>query len=145
MFFFLLLQFFLAPPECCPVPRWFSTRFSEVFESFVAVTRQLLSNVHIVSLYPTDASMFEPDGRHFKSFVGKDYIDHLFAAADSGMIKVDLDSDVRLSADENRLTVVESRVDLVRRDLGQSNKRLNVVVARAAEDGDALINEKYDF
>ena len=61
------------------------------------------------------------------------------------MVRVDLDSDELLAADDNRLTVVEGRVDLVRRDLSQNSSRLDVVVARAAEDGDALINEKYDF
>ena len=87
--------------------------------------------------------MFEPDGRHFKSFVGKDYIDHLLGSAEAGMIRIDLDADERMMASENRLTVVESRVDLVRTDLGRSNQRLDVVVARAAEDGDANVNVRY--
>ena len=60
-------------------------------------------------------------------------------------IRIDLDTDDRMAASDNRLTVVEGRVDLVRRDLGRSHQRLNVVVARAAEDGDAIINEKYRF
>ena len=138
-----LFQFFLAPPECCPIPRWFSSKFTAVFEAFVAETRRLLSNVHVTSLYPTDASMYELDGRHMKTFVGKDLIDHLFGCADAGMVRVDLDADELLAADDNRITVVEGRVDLVRRDLGLNNQRLDFVVARAAEDGDAVINEKY--
>ena len=141
--FYHFFQFFVAPPECCPLPRWFSAQFSTIFEAFVAETRKFLSNMHVTSLYPTDSSMFELDGRHLKSFVGKDLIDHLFNCADAGMVRVDLDADELLAADDNRLTAVEGRVDLVRHDLSQNNHRLNVVVARAAEDGDAVINEKY--
>ena len=135
----------MAPPERCPSPRWFSIKFSDVFEAFVASTKKLESNVHILSLYPTDASMFELDGRHFKSFVGKDYLDSLLAQADAGMIRVTLDADVRASESDNRLVIVESRVALVREDLGHHSRRLNVVVARAAEEADAILNEKYDF
>ena len=87
--------------------------------------------------------MFELDGRHFKSYVGKDYIDHLLSFADSGMIRVSLDADERMAASDNRITVVETRVDLVRRDLVRSEQRVNVVVARASEDGDAQANERY--
>ena len=80
------------------------------------------------------------EGTHL--LIGKDLIDHLFACADSGMVKIDLDTDDRLAADDNRLTAVEGRVDVVRRDLIQSSDRLDVVVARASEEGDASINEK---
>ena len=59
------------------------------------------------------------------------------------MIRIDLDSDDRAAASENRMAVVEGRVDLVRRDLGRSHQRINVVVARAAEDGDAILNERF--
>ena len=58
------------------------------------------------------------------------------------MIKADLDGDVRQAETDNRLAIVEGRVDLVRRDLGRSEQRLDVVVARAAEDNDAGINER---
>ena len=58
------------------------------------------------------------------------------------MISIDLDTDVRAGVAENRLTVVENRVDLVRRDLGRAEQRLNVVAARSSEDGDAALNEK---
>ena len=48
----------------------------------------------------------------------------------------------RLVVSDNRLATVESRVDLVRRDLCRSDQRLNVVVARAAEERDAASNER---
>ena len=86
--------------------------------------------------------MFELDGRHFKSAYGKDYIDHLFTSAEAGMKEVSADTDVRLSRDETRLTITEGRVDLVRRDQVLCNQRINVVVARAAEEADAIWNEK---
>ena len=58
------------------------------------------------------------------------------------MIRVSLDADERLAGSDNRLALVEGRVDLVRRDLGRSDQRINVVVARAAEEADAHANEK---
>ena len=74
--------------------------------------------------------------RRFSFFIafGKDYLDHLLLSAESGMVKVSLDSDERLAGSDNRLALVEGRVDLVRRDLSRSEQRLDVVVARAAED-----------
>ena len=54
----------------------------------MSATKQLGSNIHILGLYPTDSSMFELDGRHYKSYCGKDYLDSLLAQAESGMIKV---------------------------------------------------------
>ena len=87
--------------------------------------------------------MFELDGRHYKSANGKDYLDSLLAQADSGMIRVSLDADVRASEADNRLTVVESRVDLVQQDLSGHSNRLNVVVARAAEESDAALNLRF--
>ena len=86
--------------------------------------------------------MYELDGRHLKSPNGKDYIDHLLNNADSGMVQVSLDSDVRIAGSDNRLAMVEGRVDLVRHDMRASHQRLDVVVARAAEDTDAVLNDK---
>ena len=57
------------------------------------------------------------------------------------MVRVSLDSDERLAESDNRLAVVEGRVDNVRRSEG----RIDVVVARAAEDEDAHHNEKCVF
>ena len=86
--------------------------------------------------------MFEPDGRHFKTFVGKDYLDQMLDASDEGMVRIDLDGEDRMAASDNRMALVEGRVDLVQRDLKSSHQRLNVVVARASEDSDAVVNEK---
>ena len=87
--------------------------------------------------------MFELNGRHLKSFVGKDFIDHLIACVDAGLVRVDLDAEVSAAEVDTRLTLVEGRVDLVRRDLARSDQRVDVVVARAAEDADAILNEKW--
>ena len=102
-------------------------------------------NVHLLPLYRTDTSMFELSGRHLKTPNGKDFVDHLLAHSDSGMIQVSLDTDVRMVGSDNRLSVVEGRVDLVRHDMESSSQRLDVVVARAAEDTDAALNDKYVF
>ena len=98
--------------------------------------------MHVSELYQTDPSMFELSGRHLKTAFGKDLLDHHIARCEDGMIRVSLDGDVRASEADNRLAVVEGRVDLVRRDLALSSQRLDVVVARASEDGDAVSNEK---
>ena len=87
--------------------------------------------------------MFELDGRHLKTAYGKDLLDHLLSSMDSGMVKASLDADVRMSDADNRLALVESRVDLVRRDLRRSRHRVDVVVALAAEETDAGLNERF--
>ena len=138
----MFFQYFVAPPECCPQPRWLSVKYSEVFDVFVQASRDVPSNVHLVTLYKTEPIMFELDGRHFKSYCGKDYLDHLLQSAESGMIRVSLDADDRQAQADNRIAAVEGRVELVRRDLGRSDQRLNVVVARAAEEADGIANEK---
>lgn len=58
------------------------------------------------------------------------------------MVKVSLGADNCLADDSNHLTSVGGRVDLVRRDLLKSDQPINVVVANAAEDGDAVLNKK---
>ena len=127
---------------CCPQPKWYNTRFAEVFEAFSHAFKGMPSNMHVTELYQTDPTMFKLSGRHLKSAFGKDLLDHLIARCEEGMIRVSLDGDVRASEADNRLAVVEGRVDLVHRDLAHSSQRLDVVVARASEDGDAIANEK---
>ena len=73
------------------------------------------------------------------------FIGSLIAQADSGMVKVSLDADVRQAEADNRMAVVEGRVDLVRQDLRHQSSRLNVVVARAAEEADASVNQRLLF
>ena len=124
------------------MPRWYSGQFSDVCDIFYNAFKQAPSNVHMLPNYPTEIGMFELDGRHFKSFVGKDYLDHLLNHCESGMVAVGLDVEVRAGLHENRLTVVENRVDLTRTDLVSTNQRLNVVVARAAEEADSVVNER---
>ena len=59
--------------------------------------------------------------------------------------QVQADTEDRLAVSDNRIVVVETRVDLVQHDLARHDQRLNVVVARAAEDADAAINERLEF
>ena len=100
------------------------------------------ANIHSVPLYKFESAMFELDGRHLKSYVGKDYLDHLINSAEAGMVRVSLDADERLAGIDNQVSLVDGRVDLVRRDLARSDQRINVVVARAAEEADSHTNEK---
>ena len=99
--------------------------------------------MHVMDLYATDPSMFELNGKHLKSAFGKDMLDHFIACAESGMVRVSLDGDVRAAEADNRLAIVEGRVDLVRRDLARNSQRLDVVAARGAEESEAAQNEKY--
>ena len=98
--------------------------------------------MHLLPLYNCDSSMFEADGRHFKQAYGKDYIDHLFSSSESIMRQFSEDMDDRMAREVNRASAVEGRVDLLRRDQARSDQRINVVVARAAEEADALVNER---
>ena len=86
--------------------------------------------------------MFELDGRHFKSYCGKDYLDHLFGHADTKYKALEMDDGDRISMGEVRTTLVEGQVNLLRRDQVRTDQRVNVVVARAAEEADAVWNEK---
>ena len=83
-----LLQFFVAPPERCPIPRWFSTNFVSVYEIFSDFVKSSPSNVHVLPLYPAQPTMFDLDGRHFMTAFGKDFLDHLLNGVESGMIQV---------------------------------------------------------
>ena len=139
---FVFLQFFVAPPYCCPQPRWYSVKFAEVFQIFASACKGVPSNVHVLDLYVTDPSMYELNGQHLKSYCGKDMLDHYINCADSGMVRVSLDGDERAAEADNRLALVEGRVDLVRQDLARNSHRLDVVAARAAEDSEAAQNEK---
>ena len=101
------------------------------------------TNLHLLDLYGTDPSMFELNGQHLKTYCGKDMLDHLIAGAEAGMVRVSLDGDLRAAEADNRLALVEGRVDLVRQDLAKNGHRLDIVAARAAEDSEAAQNEKY--
>ena len=73
------------------MPRWYSYKFSDIYEAFSSAVLKNCAqspNVHLISYYATDPSMFDLDGRHFKSAYGKDFLDHLFAVAEAGMTQV---------------------------------------------------------
>ena len=90
--------------------------------------------------------MFEADGRHFKQAYGKDYLDHLISESELGMRKLSEDMDDRMVREANLVTSVNGRVDLLRRDQVRSEQRINVIVARAAEEADARVNARFvDF
>ena len=84
----MLFKFFIAPPEGCPIPRWYSTHFLTIYELFAERIKAAPSNVHVLPMYPTDHSMFDLDGRFFKTAFGKDYLDHLLSNSESGMVQV---------------------------------------------------------
>lgn len=140
--FVIFFQIFLAAPECCPLPRWFSNKFYDVDSSFSSFATKLPTNVHLLPLYQCDSSMFDLDGRHFKSAYGKDYIDHLISASESVMASLNADLDDRHAVGVNRVTAVEGQVVLLHRDQVRSEHRINVVVARAAELADTQTNER---
>lgn len=116
---------FVAPPECCPLPRWYSDKFSKFYEAFISTIPRLPSNIHLLPFFKCDPSMFELDGRHFKSAHGKDYLDHLFSSADDEMVRIK-NQDDRLAGEVIWMTAVEDRVDLLCLDQAPSDQHLNV-------------------
>ena len=52
-------QFFLAPPERCLLPRWYSTSFSAIYSALVKLDPRFPPNLHLLPVYPTDFTMFE--------------------------------------------------------------------------------------
>ena len=59
------------------------------------------------------------------------------------MVKLNQDLDDRHATEVNRVTAVEGQVALLHRDQVRSDRRVNVVVARAAELADAHTNERF--
>ena len=56
---FLLVQFFLAPPERCTLPRWYSTAYPKMYEALVKLVSRFPPNLHLLPIYTTDFTMFE--------------------------------------------------------------------------------------
>ena len=79
---------------------------------------------------------------HTALVTGKDFLDHLISKADEAFARIGQDMDDRMSFEDNRIIAVEGRVDLLRRDQSRSDQRINVVVARSAEEADGHINER---
>ena len=87
--------------------------------------------------------MFELDGKHFKAAYGKDFLDHLISRSDEAFARIGQDMDDRMAFEDNKVVAIEGRVDLLRRDQFRSDQRINVVVARSAEEADGHVNERY--
>lgn len=52
-------QFFLAPPERCVLPRWYSNSFQVIYDALVRLVPKFPPNLHLLPLYATDFTMFE--------------------------------------------------------------------------------------
>ena len=59
------------------------------------------------------------------------------------MVRLNQDLDDHHATEVNRVTAVEGQVALLHRDQVRSDRRVNVVVARAAELADAHTNERF--
>lgn len=55
----LLVQFFLAPPERCTLPRWYSSNYPKMYEALVKLVSRFPPNLHLLPIYTTDFTMFE--------------------------------------------------------------------------------------
>ena len=55
----LYLQFFLAPPEKCELPRWYSSSYQIIYDSLVKLVPKFPPNLHLLPVYTTDFTMFE--------------------------------------------------------------------------------------
>lgn len=57
--FFVFFQFFLAPPERCVLPRWYSGSYQEIYDALVRLVPRFPANLHLLPVYTTDFTMFE--------------------------------------------------------------------------------------
>ena len=64
----LYLQFFLAPPEKCELPRWYSSSYQLIYDSLVKLVPKFPPNLHLLPVYATDFTMFEKGSVCFCSF-----------------------------------------------------------------------------
>ena len=55
----MFFQFFLAPPERCVLPRWYSSSYQVVYDSLVKLVPKFPPNLHLLPVYNTDFTMFE--------------------------------------------------------------------------------------
>ena len=55
----LSLQVFLAPPERCITPRWYSSAYQSIYDALVKLVPRFPPNLHLLPLYSTDFTMFE--------------------------------------------------------------------------------------
>ena len=58
-FSFVCPQFFLAPPERCITPRWYSSAYQGIYDALVKLVPRFPSNLHLLPIYSTDFTMFE--------------------------------------------------------------------------------------
>ena len=58
--FSCISQFFLAPPEQCILPRWYSAAYPKIYQALVRLVPQFPPNLQLLPIYKTDFTMFEP-------------------------------------------------------------------------------------
>ena len=59
IFCFCHFQFFLAPPERCVLPRWYSGNYQDIYNALVRLVPRFPVNLHLLPVYATDFTMFE--------------------------------------------------------------------------------------
>ena len=86
--------------------------------------------------------LFIPDGRHFKSAYGKDFVEALVSSSDELMVELDKETPDRLSAQLNQTQSLQGQIDLLKSHQASQERRINFALAREAEGHDVRINEK---
>lgn len=154
------------------MPRWYSGAFSEIYQALVRLVPQFPSNLHLLPLYKTDFTMFEPglnqlsliafiifpvicsmgccfnsffplsDGRHFKSVYGKDFVDSLINGADMLSAEREKSSDDQLATQRNQSTSLQGQINLLRSHQVRQEQRINFALAREAEEADGRSNNR---
>ena len=86
--------------------------------------------------------LFVPDGRHFKSAYGKDFVEALLTSADSTMAELEKSTPDRLSTQHNQAVSLQGQIDLLRCHQASQDRLIHFALAREAEEADGRANER---
>ena len=86
---------------------------------------------------------FFPDGRHFKSVYGKDFVESLFTGTEVLLGELEKTAGEQFVSGQNRATSMQGQIDLLRSHQATQDLKINCAIAREAEDSDGRLNERF--
>lgn len=96
----------------------------------------------VFSVFVLFVFAFFPDGRHFKSANGKDFVEALVSNSDMLMAELHRSTPDRLSTQQNQATSLQGQIDLLKSHQASQDRLINFALAREAEESDGRINER---
>ncbi len=84
-----------------------------------------------------------PDGRHFKSAYGKDFVEALVTGADQIVSEMERATPDRLATHQNQATGLQGQIDLIRNHQAAQDRLIHFALAREAEEADGRINDRF--